>query len=216
MRIDQITNLGLDEGVHDPHIFKAVFMAGAAGAGKTTIANKLFSGTGLKPLNVDKFWPLYMKKGKPHNYEKFWTRFEIQRDRYFDGRLGLLIDGTAKNSYKMGEVNNKLIEMGYDTAMVFVHVDLETAIERARIRAQTPGKDYKRDVPIDFITDTWVKTQQAVDEYQQMFGNDFFLLDNSDGEENDLPRVERLLRRWLAKPPTSPAAKQWIEDNLPN
>jgi adenylylsulfate kinase-like enzyme len=32
----------VEEGVYDPHIFKAVFMAGSPGAGKSTIANKLF------------------------------------------------------------------------------------------------------------------------------------------------------------------------------
>ena len=46
MLINEII-LPVDEGVHDPHIFKAVFMAGSPGAGKSTIANKLFAGTGL-------------------------------------------------------------------------------------------------------------------------------------------------------------------------
>lgn len=92
----------LDEGVNDPHTFKAVFMAGAPGSGKTTIANKLFGGTGLRQLNVDKFWHLWNKKGKEADYDKFWYRYRIQHNYFTRTRLGLLIDGTAKKSSQDG------------------------------------------------------------------------------------------------------------------
>ena len=45
----------LEEGVNDPHIFKAVAMIGPMGAGKSTIAKQLVGGSGLRSLNLDNF-----------------------------------------------------------------------------------------------------------------------------------------------------------------
>ena len=44
----------LEEGIYDPGIFKAVFMAGTPGGGKTTVANKLgLKALGLRFINSD-------------------------------------------------------------------------------------------------------------------------------------------------------------------
>ena len=60
----------LTEGVHDKGIFKAVFMAGGPGSGKSYVAKELFgipdkfniSGTGLKMINQDKEYKHLLKK----------------------------------------------------------------------------------------------------------------------------------------------------------
>jgi len=43
----------IKEGVYDPNIFKAVFMAGGPGSGKSHIAGKTTGGLGLKVINSD-------------------------------------------------------------------------------------------------------------------------------------------------------------------
>ena len=43
----------LQEGVYDPGIFKAFFMAGGPGSGKSFISQNTFAGTGLKSVNMD-------------------------------------------------------------------------------------------------------------------------------------------------------------------
>ena len=45
----------LNEGVYDPHIFKAFFLAGGPGSGKSFISRTLFTGTGMKMVNSDAF-----------------------------------------------------------------------------------------------------------------------------------------------------------------
>lgn len=211
MRFEEIKNL-TQEGVNDPHIFKAVFMAGSPGAGKTTVANKLFSGTGLRQLNIDKFWQLYKKKGKDPDYDKFWDKYKIQHNIFTKNRMGLLIDGTAKNPTKMAEVKRELEEMGYDTAMVFVNTDLETALHRAKLRAQMPGPDQGREVEPSFIEDAWTKTQKGLGTYQNIFGENFFIVNNSDNARpSNLAYAERKLRSWLNQPPRSKVARNWIE-----
>ena len=43
----------LREGVYDPGIFKAFFLAGGPGSGKTFVTRAAFGGTGLKLVNSD-------------------------------------------------------------------------------------------------------------------------------------------------------------------
>ena len=43
----------INEGVYDPGIFKAFFLAGGPGSGKTFVTQSAFSGTGLKIVNSD-------------------------------------------------------------------------------------------------------------------------------------------------------------------
>ena len=44
----------LQEGLYDPGIFKAFFMAGGPGSGKSIIACNTFAGSGLKFINQNK------------------------------------------------------------------------------------------------------------------------------------------------------------------
>ena len=43
----------LQEGVYDPNIFKAFFLAGGPGSGKSYVVRKTTGGTGLKSVNSD-------------------------------------------------------------------------------------------------------------------------------------------------------------------
>jgi adenylate kinase family enzyme len=208
----------LDEGVYDPNIFKAVFMAGSPGSGKTTIANKLFAGTGLKSLNVDDFYN-YLRQtekttgDKEADYDAAWDKYRKREQNYLDGRLGLIIDGTGKNPIVMNDVKSKLEELGYETAMVFVNTTLETSLSRARQRASQVGKDYGREIDPKFIEDTWLRVQRGLGQLQNIFGKKFFIIDNNRGEPN-IGYVENSLDKWLKAPPQSHIAKEWIKNEL--
>jgi predicted kinase len=203
----------VEEGVYDPHIFKAVFMAGSPGAGKSTIANKLFGGTGLKVLNVDSFWQLYKGLGKQGNYSRYWELYKVQEKNFLAGRLGLIIDGTAKNPERMAQVKADLESLGYDTAMVFVNTSLETSMNRVINRAKTSGKDLGREIDPQFVQDAWEKTQRGLGALQSMFGGNFFIIDNNRGEPN-VAYAEKTLKRWLNKTPTNPSAREWMQAQL--
>lgn len=59
---DFITEDELNEGIHDPHTFNAIFMAGGPGSGKTTIGKKVASTFGLKHLDIDKAHEYLVRK----------------------------------------------------------------------------------------------------------------------------------------------------------
>ena len=60
----------LNEGVRDPGIFKAIFLAGGPGSGKSYVAQQLFgipekinvSTYGLKMVNQDQALEMFLKK----------------------------------------------------------------------------------------------------------------------------------------------------------
>ena len=208
MFVNEIT---LDEGANDPQIFKAVFMAGSPGAGKSTIAHALFAGTGLKVLNVDTFWHLYKAKGRTDgDYEKYWEHFKKQEQLFKLGRLGLIIDGTAKNPARMAQVKAELEELGYDTAMIFVNTSLETSLQRVGTRAAAHGKDRGREIDPQFVKDTWEKTQRGLGALQAMFDGAFYIVDNNRGDPN-LDYVKKAVNKWLATPSNKPAAREWMQ-----
>ena len=51
----------LQEGVYDPNIFKAFFLAGGPGSGKSYAAGKTTAGHGLKIVNSDDVFERYLK-----------------------------------------------------------------------------------------------------------------------------------------------------------
>ena len=98
----------LKEGVYDPNIFKAVFMAGGPGSGKSHIAGKATGGLGLKIINSDDAFERFLtKEGLSLKMPDSETiPRDIERDRAkkvtaskkfhaIQGRVGIIIDGTG-------------------------------------------------------------------------------------------------------------------------
>ena len=52
----------LQEGVYDPGIFKAYFLAGGPGSGKSFVTSNAFAGLGLKLVNSDDILTKYLNK----------------------------------------------------------------------------------------------------------------------------------------------------------
>ena len=57
-----IKKISLHEGVYDKGIFKAFFLAGGPGSGKTFVTAQAFAGTGLRVINSDRAFENAMKK----------------------------------------------------------------------------------------------------------------------------------------------------------
>ena len=52
----------IQEGLYDPGIFKAFFLAGGPGSGKTFVTKKITGGLGLKNVNSDTAFEVALKK----------------------------------------------------------------------------------------------------------------------------------------------------------
>ena len=100
----------LREGVYDPGIFKAFFLAGGPGSGKSFVTAGAFGGTGLKLVNSDASFERGLRKGnlslKMPDEEEYFRNIvrakakmttATQLDTYIQGRLGLVIDATGRD-----------------------------------------------------------------------------------------------------------------------
>ena len=99
----------IDEGVYDPGTFKAVFLMGGPGSGKSTVVKKLgLKALGLKLVNTDSAFEAGLKKAglsldlrKIDSNVRDGIRAKAKKitgnamDRYIEGRLGLIFDTTS-------------------------------------------------------------------------------------------------------------------------
>ena len=209
----------ITEGVNDPAIFKAVFLAGGPGSGKSFIVGQTaLQSLGLKLINSDPAFELKLEKagldkGNPNDiYSEKGQLLRIQAKALtskqmrlsIDQRLGLVIDGTGKDSAKIKKNEWGLKQIGYETAMIYVDTDLETALERNRKR--------DRSLPDDKVEMMWNMTQASKKFYQRIFGETLYVINNSDGAnyQVQVQAVYKRMAEWTKKPPRMPQAKAWI------
>ena len=127
----------LQEGLYDPNIFKAFFLAGGPGSGKSYVVKKATGGTGLKIVNSDDIFEKYLAQAKLDfkMQDAQSGEREVQRAKakkvtdkrkanYIEGRLGLVIDGTGKDFGKISSQAAGLRQVGYDVHMIFVNTSL--------------------------------------------------------------------------------------------
>ena len=223
MKIHEVTTL--DEGPNDPHIFKAVFMAGGPGSGKSYAAGKLLGGTGLKSVNSDEIYEYLARKndmdlGDPEvvgsnkgqeirNKAKHLTK--VKQEHFLDGRLGVILDGTGKDVAKVAKDKQALEQLGYECIMIMVNTDLDVTLQRNAKRTRT--------LPAEMLTKMWNTVQSNIGKFQRLFGSaNFHVIDNTYGLDHedvkdDALGVQRTIDNFLRTPPKMPAAKRWLQDN---
>ena len=59
-----------------------------------------------------------------------------KQEIYIKGRLGLVIDGTGKDFGEVFKNKQSTEAIGYDTSMIFVNTDLDTALENVIVNVQ--------------------------------------------------------------------------------
>jgi cytidylate kinase len=210
----------LSEGLYDPNIFKAFFLAGGPGSGKSFVARNVFTGTGLKLVNSDIILENSLRKAglslsMPDEEQYFRdilrTRAKAivdnQIDLYVKGRLGLVIDATGRDYNIISRQFSALQLLGYDCYMVFVNTSLEVALERNSKR--------ERVVPEYITKNSWQSVQNNIGRFQNLFGlTNFVVVDNSKSEQElvtlTMNKVNSVVRRFLTTPIKSYIAKRWM------
>ena len=220
----------LDEGVFDPGIFKAIFLAGGPGSGKSYVAGKTTGGLGLKLINSDDTLERLLKK---HNVpldfatmspdqtakkdmlrtrakELTFGQMKVKTfkgkgalDLYVAGRLGLVIDGTGREFDEIHRQASYLKNMGYDTYMIFVNTSEPVALERNAARP--------RKLKPEMVKQMWLAVQQNIGKFQSYFRpSNFIVVDNNNAGEDVFKKVSKRIRGLIKKKVTNPIAIQWI------
>ena len=213
----------ITEGVYDPNIFKAFFLAGGPGSGKSWVSERTLSGIGLKVINSDSVFARALEKEKMSlnfaNYDekeiarrddiraKAKARTGVQLKLALEGRLGLILDSTARDVSRIETEANTMKHIGYDVHMIFVNTSLEVALKRNQMRA--------RRIPDAIVINNHKQVQQNIGKLQRLFGSsNFIIVDNNKPAEDVNPSVYKAIRRMINRKPTSYQAISWIKREL--
>ena len=214
----------INEGVYDPGIFKAFFLAGGPGSGKTFVTSSAFAGTGLKLVNSDNKFERDLKKANlslkmPDAEAYFRDRIRQgakafagkQLDTYLKGRLGVIIDATGRDYGLIQRQSSMLKLLGYDCYMVFVNTSLDVALERNRTRS--------RSIPEYIVKKSWQGVQANMGAFQKVFGHSKMLIVDNNRDEKELVSstlntASKFIRSRLRTKPESYIAMSWIKQEL--
>ena len=224
-----ITFKELQEGVYDPNIFKAFFLAGGPGSGKSYVVGKTTGGMGMKIVNSDDvFEKLIQKAGMSMDMRNYKGKDLERRDEirarakqvtkakmgdiktgeggYIGGRLGLIIDGTGKDYDKIEGQMRGLQKLGYDNYMIFVNTSLDVALTRNEARP--------RKLPEKLVVSSWNNVQKNIGKFSQLFQRGFIIVDNNDPDEDVMLGVFKRVKKLAKKKVTNGIAKAWIAKEL--
>ena len=217
------TFLKLQEGVYDPNIFKAFFLAGGPGSGKSFVVRKTTGGLGLRIVNSDVTFEKLIKDADIDlDFRNMSPEREKERDvirakakaitqrqqsNLIAGRLGLVIDGTGKEYDRISSQATGLRNLGYETYMIFVNTSLDTALDRNNKR--------RRKLPADIVKDSWNGVQKNIGKFQNYFGSkNFIIVDNNKADEDVFNKVFKVIRKLATKKVTNYIATSWIQQQL--
>ena len=216
----------LQEGVYDPNIFKAFFLAGGPGSGKSYVVTRTTKMFGMRVVNSDDVFEQLIKKAglsldmrtmEPKTRDEIRGRAkEITKSRmgdiktgeggYIGGRIGLIIDGTGKNYDKIETQMRGLQKLGYESHMIFVNTSLDVALERNEKRP--------RKLPENIVVQSWNNVQKNIGKFSQLFKNKFVIVDNNKADEDVITGVFKRVRSLANKKVTNGIAKAWIAKEL--
>ena len=209
----------LMEGVNDPSIFKAIFLAGGPGSGKSFVVGKTaLQALGFRLINSDDAFEKGLKKAgltaSPEDIASAQGQSARAKAKAItgkkmnfalEGRLGIVIDGTGKDYAKIKKQVNMLREIGYAVHMIFVNTDLDTALERNKTR--------DRSLEDSLVTKMWKDVQKNIGKFQGLFRNRLIIVDNSKGSDIEGQTIGafKRIKTWAAKAPENAIAARWIK-----
>lgn len=214
----------ITEGVYDPGIFKAFFLAGGPGSGKTFVTQSAFAGTGLKIVNSDLAFERGLKQAnlslKMPDEEEYFRNLIRQKAKmtsntmlntYIEGRLGLIIDATGRDLSLVQNQHAMLRNLGYDCYMIFVNTSLDVALERNATR--------ERSIPDYVVHNNWNGVQKNIGTFQRIFSpNKMLIVDNNKSEKElvtqTLNTASKFIRSKLRTKPENGIAISWIRKEL--
>jgi predicted kinase len=217
--VDEAFESYLEEGINDPAIFKAVFLAGGPGSGKSFVVKKTgLASMGFVVINSDDAFERALKKaGLSTTPEDIFsvqgqeirggakTLTAKRQETVLKGRLGVVVDGTGRDYDKIQKQAQILKDIGYDVGMIFVNTDMETALERNRQRERT--------LPDDQVEKMWKDVQKNMGKFQRFFGQNFQIVDNSidSNFKSEIQSAYKMMGKFAKKPIINPKSKKWIE-----
>ena len=164
---------------------KAIFLAGPAGSGKSTLTKQLLPSS-YQVINSDDTYEELLKASGIGLKQKDFTPDQLSQaaklqaqarkttqdklTQSIEDKNNIIIDGTGAASGPVLKKKQQLEDLGYETFMLMIYVSPLTSLERnqERERSLMPG----------IVLRTWRDVNKNIDVYEQAFGDNFILLNN--------------------------------------
>jgi len=232
----------LIEGVYDPGILKAVFMAGGVGSGKTKVARAVlgipdslnFSYSGIKFIDSDAAYTKFLKQAG------YGTKLDKMSKKEFEWLSGYTNDPNSPRN-KAKEVVKKMFAI-YTKGRLGVLIDgtsknpmkigklkkvledmgydthllfINTSLEKAMER----NKKRARTLPDDVVIESWHIVQGNLGTLQGIFGGNMLIINNTEDVEKGKflklsSHVQKEINRLFHSPIKNYKGRQWIDRQL--
>jgi len=237
MNKESVSEQVLTEGVNDPNILKAVFLAGGPGSGKSFSAEQVFgidnimkgtSTLGLKVVNSDPAFEQELKKRgvDPKNLGKMTDKIF---NYYTSDKSGSARDKAKKiktkleRMYHEGRLGLIVDGTGHDYGKLakkkqrLEELGYDTSmlfINTTLPVALERNNKRERVLPAKVVKTSWKDVQANLGKFKTLFGSNFYTIDNSEfGNFNKMHRDKiKAIVKMLKSPLKNPIGKQWIED----
>lgn len=208
----------LSEGRYDPANFKAIFLAGAPGSGKSNVIQQAgLTSLGFRVINPDQSFEHlldknlitkdFTKEETPEQQSARMRSYELQKKQfelYSRQAKGIIIDGTGGFFPKIEEQRYQLMTLGYDTYMLMVNISVETAIKRQKERFKQGG----RALPADVVKRSHENIQRLKPVYRRLFGRKYFSVESELATREDYTKIYNIFRQIVNQPISNPIAKK--------
>ena len=191
---------------------KAIIMAGGAGAGKSYVSNQFISiaeENGWQYFNPDK----YARAADPSQRLPLATASKKTEEELGaavtgEAKPNIIWDTTANNESKVLGIK----ENGYITMMVMVYSHPMASFQANFDRA---GKEGEESLPSLGVFQTWIKAYNSdhIKTYQEAFGENFMLIDNTSKPGVDMKMIADFNKAAQAGPQ---ALQRYVEGVIAN
>jgi adenylate kinase family enzyme len=191
---------------------KAVILAGAPGAGKSSIVGDIISSLGLKVLNIDDDFianlkasgvSLDLKKADAEGRSKAAVAMQQAQKSYqqklvkdIEDRENIVIDGTAASYKKTEQLKKTLEDAGYEVFMVYVYSSLEKSLSKNQDRFERSGGEDRSLMP-GIVMQTWANVTKNFIPYLNLFGNNF-VATTKDKKLSDARDLEDIVDQYIS------------------
>ena len=231
----------IEEGVNDPGILKAVFLAGGPGSGKSFVASGLYgipkkanvSAYGLKLVNQDKALTTLLKKygfgtDLDNMPEELFRQLTDPSAEDYSGLRGYAKDITNQQKkqymngrlgmiidgtgHKFGKIRDQKMELE-EIGYDCYMVFVETSLEIAQARNMERPRKLKPSI----VEDSWKDVQKNKEAFNGLFSRNFIVVNNNDTLKPEAAekKFEFLMKqgisKFIKKPIQNTQGKKWVE-----
>jgi cytidylate kinase len=241
-KLRKIIRSVLAEGIYDPGILKAVFMAGGPGSGKSYTAKNIFGGdpkstsslgtaSGLKFVNSDPAFEKFLhdagispKDLGSMSKEEFETITDPSNPESIRSRASSVKKRQQKAftapDAKLGVIidgtgdDYKKVAKKKQALEDLGYDTYMVFVNTSLEVAQERNAKRDRVLPADLVEEIWSNVQQNLGAFQNLFGaNNIVIVDNT--VYGPLPQaIQKAVNQFLARPIQNRIGREWIESEF--